>query len=198
MTTYCFNGERFFLPQLFLALHSWQALTHFLKCEVSPGQQYRSLSAQRVLLTSRWHAVVCLWCALSAVSCKFSGEYDLALVSGTTSLPISNIILELGTPAGQSVFTGRSYGETSSNFGFTALASLNWTMTLRLVSSLCWPLRYSQVQDDSHRIVFHLESGWLGGQRSVLADKNSVSSCLSCFSVCSVSNPSDSTWGSWH
>ena len=96
----------------------------------------------------------------------------------------------------KSVFTGRSYGETSSNFSVTALASLNWIMTLRLVSSLCWSLRYSRVQDDSHRMVFHLESGWIGGQRSVLDDRNSVSPCLSCFSVYSVSNPSDSTWGS--
>ena len=160
---------------------------------------YWALRAPSVLVTPWWLAVVWLWWALSAVSFKLFKRMIWYLVLEPLSSPICDIILDVGTPAGPtgpkvSAQCGYKEKHLSTLPSNPILASLNRATTLRLVSSLCWPSRFSRVQDSSNWMVTHLESGCLGGECSVLADKNSVSPCLSKgIFVCSVINPSDCT-----
>ena len=158
-----------------------------------------AVRAPSVLVTPWWLAVVWLWWALNAVSFKLFKRMIWYLVLEPLSSPICDIILDVGTPAGPtgpkvSARCGYKEKHVSTLASNRFLASLNRATTLRLVSSLCWPSRSSWVQDNSNWMVTHSESGCLGGECSVLADKNSVSPCLSRgISVCSVINPSDCT-----
>ena len=160
---------------------------------------YWALRAPSVLVTPWWLAVVWLWWAVSALSFKLFKRMIWYLVFEPLSSPICDIILDVGTPAGLtgpkvSAQCGYKEKHLSTLASNPILASLNRATTLRLVSSLCWPSRSSRVQDSSNWMVTHLQSGCLGGECSVLADKNSVSPCLSKgISVCSVINPSDCT-----